>query len=54
MLELSELWQQNFLQSQLLGGQTRAQCLQWAKNARLQALPYSAEEVADIAIVVAK
>ncbi len=40
--------------AEVLGGLTRAQCLQWAKNARLQALPYSAEEVADIAIVVAK
>ena len=39
--------------AEVLGGLTRAQCLKWASNARLQSMPHSAEEVAEIAIVVA-
>lgn len=40
--------------AEVLGGLTRAQCLKWASNARMQAMPHSADEVAGIAIVVAK
>ena len=38
----------------ILEGLTRQQCLQWAENARLLALPRSADDVADIAVQVAK
>lgn len=36
--------------AEILGGLTREQCLQWAKNARTLALPHSADDVAEIAI----
>ena len=38
----------------ILEGLTREQCLSWAENARLLALPRSADDVADIAVQVAK
>ena len=38
----------------ILEGLNREQCLRWAENARLLALPRSADDVADIAVQVAK
>ncbi|ULJ65360.1 undecaprenyldiphospho-muramoylpentapeptide beta-N-acetylglucosaminyltransferase [Wielerella bovis] len=40
--------------AQIIGGLTREQCLQWAKNARSLALPDSADDVAEIVLQVAK
>ena len=40
--------------AQIIGSLTREQCLQWAKNARTLALPDSADDVAKIALQVAK
>lgn len=38
--------------AEVLGGLDRERCLQWAQNARMLALPHSADDVAEIAVAV--